>query len=79
LPDGPSGWSDAAGVALDGRYHVYVADPCNDRVLQFDPFGRLVHSYGAPAPARHSSLRVPVRARSSKSCSAVTVAAVAVK
>jgi len=52
LPDGPSGWSDAAGVALDGRYHVYVADPCNDRVLQFDPFGRLVHSYGAPAPAR---------------------------
>ncbi|MFN9758788.1 MAG: hypothetical protein ACK58X_20505 [Planctomycetota bacterium] len=52
LPDGPSGWSDAAGVALDERYHVYVADPCNDRVLQFDPFGRLVRSYGAPAPAR---------------------------
>ena len=52
LPDGASGWSDAAGVALDERYHVYVADPCNDRVLQFDPFGRLVRSYGAPAPAR---------------------------
>jgi hypothetical protein len=39
-------------VALDERYHVYVADSCNDRVLQFDPFGRLVRSYGAPAPAR---------------------------
>jgi hypothetical protein len=52
LPDGPSGWSDAAGVALDERYHVFVADPCNDRVLQFDPFGRLVRCYGEPAPAR---------------------------
>lgn len=57
LPDGDAGWSDAAGVAMDERYHVFVADAHNDRVLEYAPFGRLVRSYGEPPPARGDAAR----------------------
>lgn len=50
LPDGEAGWSDAAGVAMDERYHVFVADAHNDRVLEYAPFGRFVRAFGEPPP-----------------------------
>lgn len=50
LPDGEAGWSDAAGVAMDERYHVFVADAHNDRVLEYAPFGRFVRAYGEAPP-----------------------------
>lgn len=50
LPPGRTGYCDAAGIAMDERYHVFVADPHNDRVAEFSAFGRHVRDYGAPAP-----------------------------
>jgi len=50
LPDGEAGWSDATGVAMDERYHVFVADAHNDRVLEYAPFGRFVRAFGVPPP-----------------------------
>ncbi len=52
LPPGASGYSDAAGVAMDERYHLFVADPQNDRVCEFSAFGRLVREYGERSPER---------------------------
>jgi hypothetical protein len=43
-PDG--GFSDAAGVVLDEAHHIYVADPRNDVVRCFSPFGRALEPYG---------------------------------
>lgn len=51
LPGGGAGYSDAAGVAMDEQYHVWVADPQSDRVCRFNAFGRLVERYGEAAPA----------------------------
>lgn len=51
LPAAATGYSDAAGVAMDEHYHVFVADPQNDRVCEFSPFGRLLREYGERAPA----------------------------
>jgi hypothetical protein len=51
LPVGARGYSDAAGVAMDEHYHLFVADPHNDRVCHFSPFGRHVGDFGTPAPA----------------------------
>jgi sugar lactone lactonase YvrE len=45
-PDG--GYADAAGVALDARHHIYVADPLNDVVRCFSPFGRELDAFGTP-------------------------------
>jgi hypothetical protein len=50
MPVGPQGYSDAAGVAMDEHYHLFVADPHNDRVCHFSAFGRLLQSFGQPAP-----------------------------
>lgn len=50
LPAGPNGFSDAAGVAMDEHFHLYVADPVNDRVAHFSAFGRHLGDFGAPAP-----------------------------
>jgi len=50
LPAGASGYSDAAGVAMDDTYHLFVADPQNDRVLHYSPFGRRLATYGERAP-----------------------------
>lgn len=52
MPVGPQGYSDAAGVAMDEHYHLFVADPHNDRVCHFSAFGRLLQSFGQPAPTQ---------------------------
>lgn len=51
LPAGANGFSDAAGVAMDEHFHLYVADPVNDRVAHFSAFGRHLRDLGQPAPA----------------------------
>lgn len=51
LPAPPGGWSDAAGVAIDAHFDLYVADPHNDRVHHFTAFGRHVGDLGLAAPA----------------------------
>lgn len=51
LPAGRTGYSDAAGVAMDEHHHLFVADPQNDRVCHFNPFGRHLGDFGLPAPA----------------------------
>lgn len=51
LPAGATGYSDAAGVAMDEHYHLFVADPQNDRVCHFNPFGRHLGDFGEAPPA----------------------------
>ncbi|MCC7065749.1 MAG: NHL repeat-containing protein [Planctomycetes bacterium] len=50
LPPGQRGYSDAAGVAMDEHFHLFVADPHNDRVCHFSAFGRHLGDFGLPAP-----------------------------
>jgi len=50
MPDSPRGYSDAAGVAMDEHFHLFVADPHNDRVCHFSAFGRHLGDLGTPAP-----------------------------
>lgn len=57
LPVGPTGYSDAAGVAMDEHYHLFVADPHNDRVRHFNAFGRLLAEFGAPPPESGDAAR----------------------
>lgn len=45
-PVGPSGYSDAAGVAIDAHFRLFVADPHNDCVRCFNAFGRHLHDIG---------------------------------
>jgi hypothetical protein len=52
MPPGEGGFSDAAGVALDEHFHLYVADPHGGRVRHFSVFGRHLADFGEPAPAR---------------------------
>lgn len=47
MPAAPGGWSDAAGVAIDEHFSVYVADPHQDRVRCFSAFGRHLADFGA--------------------------------
>jgi hypothetical protein len=51
MPAGEGGYSDAAGVAMDEHFHLFVADPHNDRVRHFSAFGRHLGDLGVPAPA----------------------------
>jgi hypothetical protein len=57
LPRGPQGYSDAAGVAIDEHFHLYVADPHNDRVCVFSAFGRHLGDLGQPAPGSGDAAR----------------------
>jgi len=50
LPPSPQGYSDAAGVAMNGHFHLFVADPHNDRVRHFSAFGRHLGDLGLAAP-----------------------------
>ena len=50
VPAGARGYSDAAGVAMDEHFHLFVADPHNDRVCHFSVFGRHLADLGLPAP-----------------------------
>lgn len=49
LPVRAGGYTDAGGVAMDERFHLYVADARNDRVCHFSPFGRHLGDLGLPA------------------------------
>jgi hypothetical protein len=51
MPAAASGYSDAAGVAIDEHFHLYVADPQNHRVCRCNAFGRWLASIGLPASA----------------------------
>lgn len=57
LPAGPAGYCDAGGVAMDEHYHLFVADPHNDRVRHYNAFGRHLGDFGAPAPATGDAAR----------------------
>ncbi len=57
LPVGPTGYSDAAGVAMDEHYHLFVADPHNNRVCHFNPFGRHLGNFGEAVPASGDAAR----------------------
>lgn len=46
LPAPPTGYSDAAGVAMDDRFHLFVADPQNHCVRHFSAFGRHLGDIG---------------------------------
>lgn len=50
LPKSAQGYSDAAGVAMDEHFHLFVADPHNDRVRHFSAFGRHLGDLGLSAP-----------------------------
>jgi len=50
LPAGRRGYCDAAGVAMDEHYHVFVTDTQNDRVCHFSPFGRHLRDFGEAPP-----------------------------
>lgn len=52
LPETARGYSDAAGVAMDAHFHLFVADPHNDRVCHFSAFGRHLGDLGLPPPAQ---------------------------
>jgi len=48
LPAGTAGYSDAGGVAMDDRFHLFVADTCNDRLRHYSAFGRHLTDLGLP-------------------------------
>lgn len=50
MPAGDRGYSDAAGVAMDEHFHLFVADPHADRVRHFSAFGRHLGDLGASGP-----------------------------
>ncbi|MFO1077798.1 MAG: hypothetical protein U1E73_08735 [Planctomycetota bacterium] len=57
MPAGEAGWSDAAGVAIDEHFHLYVADPHNQVVRHFSAFGRHLGDYGSAPPAQGDRAR----------------------
>ncbi|MBX3462999.1 MAG: NHL repeat-containing protein [Planctomycetes bacterium] len=57
LPGDARGYSDAAGVAMDEHFHLFVADPRNDRVRHFSAFGRHLGDLGLPPPAQGDAAR----------------------
>ncbi len=57
LPTGADGYSDAAGVAMDEHFHLFVADPHNDRVRHFSAFGRHLGDLGTSAAAGGDAAR----------------------
>ncbi len=50
MPACERGWSDAAGVAMDAHFHIFVADPHNGRVRHFSAFGRHLGDLGFASP-----------------------------
>jgi hypothetical protein len=49
LPAPPAGYSDAGGVAIDERFHLFVADPHNGVVRHFSAFGVHLGDIGTAA------------------------------
>ena len=54
-PDG--GYADAGGVAMDHSFAIFVADPRNDVVRHFSPFGKEVGRIGHPPEAAPGAAR----------------------
>ncbi|MEC8652849.1 MAG: hypothetical protein VXY92_09835 [Planctomycetota bacterium] len=50
-PVGPSGYSDAGGVAIDARFRIYVADPSNACLRRYNAFGQHLGDVGLPLPS----------------------------
>ncbi|MGC6487026.1 MAG: hypothetical protein ACON4Z_05245 [Planctomycetota bacterium] len=50
-PVGASGFSDAAGVAVDARFRLFVADPQNHCVRRYNAFGQHLGDVGLRPPA----------------------------
>ena len=50
-PVSAKGYSDAAGVAIDARFRLFVADPHNDCVRRYNAFGQHLGNLGLPPPA----------------------------
>ncbi len=48
LPRTGTGYSDAAGVAMDDRFHIFVADPQAGRVRHYSVFGVHLGDLGQP-------------------------------
>lgn len=46
--DAEEGYADAAGVAVDDTFTIYVADARNDRLRRFTAFGKELPSFGEP-------------------------------
>lgn len=57
MPPGEGGWSDAAGVAIDEHFHLFVADPHAGRVRHFSAFGRHLGDLGDAAPSGGDAAR----------------------
>lgn len=51
VPAPDRGYSDAAAVAMDEHFHLFLADTCNDRVRHYSAFGRHLGDLGRePVP-----------------------------
>ena len=50
-PAGPSGYSDAGGIAIDRDFRIFVADAHNHCVRRFNAFGQHLGDLGLPMPA----------------------------
>lgn len=49
-PVGPSGYSDAGGVAVDQHFRIFVADAHNHCVRRYNAFGQHLGDLGLPPP-----------------------------
>lgn len=59
MPAGTSGYSDAAAVAIDDRFHVHVVDTHNQCVRQYSAFGRHLGDLAAGGAGRAALLDRP--------------------
>ncbi|MGK0352370.1 MAG: sugar lactone lactonase YvrE [Planctomycetota bacterium] len=50
-PAGPSGYSDAGGIAIDRDFRIFVADAHNHCVRRYNAFGQHLGDLGLPMPA----------------------------
>lgn len=44
----PAGYSDASSVAMDERFHLFIADTTNNRIRHYSAFGRHLADIGLP-------------------------------
>ena len=51
-PVGPSGYSDAGGIAIDRSFRILVADAHNNCIRRYNAFGKHLGDLGLPMPAR---------------------------
>lgn len=56
-PVGPSGYSDAGGVAIDRDFRIFIADGHNHCVRRYNAFGQHLGDLGLPMPASGNRAR----------------------